>query len=579
VGVDGNISTTMTIANEGPGCTKDLNWLIYKNGVANTSSIMQDISVFTISEDPYVANGVSPVLPNHLFSDDAHPDGHETILISSDGEHMEPAGPPVFISGSGKTYENEISGPLASVIEPITLTHSLSQDLDGVTVACIYTELGYTSTNGYIRDFQLNDFGVTSDFNVTEIEVGVRKAVSGSGSQPIVIYLVTWNPDNTITLLDSAAYQIPDQQFTMLSLPISTIVPANSRLLVQVVSRDGLADENTFIIAANDGGQTAPSYLYGPGCSGDNYFWDVATYWGYPQIHYVMNVKGFAEVTDPWLTVTGGAGNTASGTSADITLSFDATGLDLGTYTSQLRVNNNSGSGTTLVPVTMNVIDPLQLDLNVMLEGPYSDGSMNSGLGVDLPLQQPYNAPPWNYGGDETIVDLSPDFVDWVLVEIRDAVSANEATADKVVERQAALLKSNGQIVDASGNAALRFSASINDNLFVVIHHRNHLSIISSNFLSESNGVYPYDFTTGEGQALGGTMGQKDLGSGVWGMISGDGDKSGTIDMGDKSPVWYIEAGTKGYISSDYNLDKESNNVDKNEFLIPNIGKVSQVPD
>lgn len=575
---DESTSTVMTVANEGSVCTKDLNWIIYKNGVANTSSTVPGNSAVSISEDPFVAYGKSPILPNHNFTDDADPDDHEIILISSDGEQVAPAGPPVFISGSGKTEPNENRGPLTSVVEPITLSHSLSQALNGVTLACLYTNLGYTSTNGYIRDFQLNDFGVTSEFNLTEVEIGVRKAVSGSGSQPIVIYLATWNPDNTVTLIDSANFQVPDQQLTMLSLPVSAIVPANSRLLVQVVTRDGLTDENTFIVAANDGGQTAPSYLYGPGCSADNYFWDVATYWGYPQIHYVMNVKGFAEVTDPWLTVTGGAGNTESGSIADVTLSFDATGLMVGTYSSQLRVNNNSGSGTTFIPVTMNVIDPLQIDLTVMLEGPYSNGNMTTGLGVDFPLEQPYNTPPWNYGGDETIVDVSPDYVDWVLVEIRDAVSANEATSDKVVGRQAALLKSNGQIVDAGGNTTLRFSDLVNDNLFVVIHHRNHLSIISSNFLAESNGVFPYDFTTGEGQALGGTLGHKNLGSGIWGMISGDGDRNGFIDLGDKSPMWDNEAGSNGYLFSDYNLDGESDNVDKNDVLLPNTGRGSQVP-
>jgi len=367
----------------------------------------------------------------------------------------------------------------------------------------------------------------------------------------------------------------------MLSLPFAASVPANSRLLVQVVSRSNLADSNTFIVAANDGGQTAPSYLYGPGCSNDNYFWDLSTYWGFPNVHYVMNVKGNAEVSAPWLTVSGGAGSTSAGSSNNVMLDVDATDLELGSYSGRLRVNNNSGSGIKFVPVTMNVITPLHLELNVMLEGPYNynNASMNSGLNDVLPLEQPYNVAPWNYGGAETINNPSPDYVDWVLLELRDATSAAEATTDKVIARQAALVKSDGQVVDVNGNPVLLINKALSNDLFVVIHHRNHLSIMSANPIMESDGMYSYDFTSGEGQALGGLMGQKNLGSGLWGMISGDGDRNGFIDLNDKSPVWVNEAGTNGYLFSDYNLDGESDNVDKNDVLLPNTGRGSQVPD
>lgn len=573
---DESTSSVMTIANEGSVCTKDLNWVIYKNPapLANANPGNPGNTNF---EHSFSSEELSPLMPNHNSVDSNDHFDHDTGLIPADGEYMAPSGPPVFISGSGKKAPDENSGPMASVVEPITLTHSLSQDVHGLTVACNYSGSGYSAGTSGLRSFYLPDFGITSDFNLTEVEVGVRKATSGSGTQPVNVYLYNWTPENTVILLDSANFQVPDQQYTMISFPISSTIPANTRLLVQVASPDGLADSNTFFIGANNGGQTDLSYMYAPTCSNDNYFWPVE-HFGYTGIHYVMNVKGYAELNSPWLSFSGWAGNTEAGSSDEVTVNVDATGLEPGSYSSQLKVNNNSGSGTTFIPVNLNVINALQLYLTVMLEGPYSDGTMTSGLGVDFPLEQPYNTPPWNYGGNETIVDVSPDYIDWVLVEIRDALSVNEATADKIVGRQAALLKSNGQIVDASGNATLRFPVSVNDNMFVVIHHRNHLSIISSNFLAESNGVFPYDFTSGEGQALGGPLGQKNLGPGIWGMISGDGDKSGTIDMGDKSPVWYIEAGTKGYISSDYNIDRESNNVDKNEFLIPNIGKMSQVP-
>ena len=73
-------------------------------------------------------------------------------------------------------------------------------------------------------------------------------------------------------------------------------------------------------------------------------------------------------------------------------------------------------------------------------------------------------------------------------------------------------------------------------------------------------------------------MAQNELEAGIWGMIAGDGDRNGTIDSGDKSTLWDIETGSAGYINTDYNLDGQSNNIDKDEYWLPNIGRAIQVP-
>jgi hypothetical protein len=43
--------------------------------------------------------------------------------------------------------------------------------------------------------------------------------------------------------------------------------------------------------------------------------------------------------------------------------------------------------------------------------------------------------------------------------------------------------------------------------------------------------------------------------------------------------VWETEAGTTGYLDSDYNLDQQSDNKDKDDIWTPNQGKGTQVPD
>jgi uncharacterized protein (TIGR02145 family) len=221
-------------------------------------------------------------------------------------------------------------------------------------------------------------------------------------------------------------------------------------------------------------------------------------------------------------------------------------------------------------------------DLTVLLEGPYNGSTMSATLNSQgfIPLNQPFNVAPWNYMGMEMVSSIpNPDIVDWVLIELRDASSAAEATSATRIARQAAFIRSDGKITDLLGNLKPNFgSLNISNNLYVVVYHRNHLSILSANGLTQTNDVYTYDFSTGSGQAYGGALAQKEIAPGVWGMIGGDGDADATIGTSDKDPVWVSEAGTRGYIASDYNLDVQSNNQDKNDIWKPNLGAESQVP-
>jgi hypothetical protein len=62
-------------------------------------------------------------------------------------------------------------------------------------------------------------------------------------------------------------------------------------------------------------------------------------------------------------------------------------------------------------------------------------------------------------------------------------------------------------------------------------------------------------------------------------MMSGDGDGSGGVLNSDRDLVWDIQSGKMGYLPSDYNMDRQSNNKDKNDKWKPNNGTSSQVPD
>jgi hypothetical protein len=221
------------------------------------------------------------------------------------------------------------------------------------------------------------------------------------------------------------------------------------------------------------------------------------------------------------------------------------------------------------------------LDLKAFLEGPFNVTQMEAWLNSNnfIPLAQPYNVAPWNYAGTESVAAMpNANVVDWVLVELRDATSAATATSATMVGRQAAFILQDGTIRGIDGTSLLSFNLTIANQLYVVIWHRNHLGVISSNALVIAGNTYTYDFTTGSGQAYGGANGHKEIGTGIWGMVSGDGNADGQINNTDKNDVWKVESGNAGYKAGDFNMDGQVSNPDKIEKWKPNSGRSCQVP-
>ena len=221
------------------------------------------------------------------------------------------------------------------------------------------------------------------------------------------------------------------------------------------------------------------------------------------------------------------------------------------------------------------------LTLKVYLEGAFNGTDMDTHL-TDLnllPSSQPYNTEPWNYAGTETLPGPpNPDVVDWVLVELRDASDAASAITGTQVARQAALLLNDGMVVGVDGLSTIQFNTPINQQAFVVIWHRNHLGIMSAIALTiDPEGLCTYDFTTAITQAYG--DGQNDLGNGLFGMIAGDADANGIIDLSDDAQTWILEAGSAGYLNGDIDLDGQVNNPDKNDWWLQNLGEECQIPE
>jgi hypothetical protein len=223
---------------------------------------------------------------------------------------------------------------------------------------------------------------------------------------------------------------------------------------------------------------------------------------------------------------------------------------------------------------TYNYNGLLYLNVKVFLQGPYSNGSMSTSL-KDLsfiPLNQPYNVSPWSYTGSESVSNIPADVVDWILLELRSETSSST----RIMER-AAFVKNDGSVVDLDGVSNVKLMNGTQGGYYVVVIHRNHLPIMSSDKVIISENPPLYDFTIHSGKAYGNNA-QSDFGDGRFGMYSGDGNSNRTVNNADANSVWKKDNGKLGYYMGDFDLNGGVTIADKNEKWKPNNGKSSQVP-
>ncbi|MEZ5083685.1 MAG: hypothetical protein R2750_09570 [Bacteroidales bacterium] len=290
-----------------------------------------------------------------------------------------------------------------------------------------------------------------------------------------------------------------------------------------------------------------------------------------------------------WLTLNNQnqvSGSVTASNSETIDIGFNSNGLLVGaTYYADIVLSSNDPDlASAIIPVELTIGINYEFDFFVMLQGPYNGTDMNTNLNADglIPLNQPFNVEPWNYDGIETITGpVSPDVVDWVLVELRTAPDLNSATSGTRVAWQAALLNKNGSIQSPGyyTETLVFLDLPTYENLWAVVWHRNHLGIISAySFGNCTNGVCTYNFSEDVSSGYFGAHGQADLGNGVFGMKAGDGNCDGYISEDDLL-LWKPQAGVNGLNYFDYNLDCEVDNKDKDDFMIPNNGSGCQVPE
>jgi hypothetical protein len=243
----------------------------------------------------------------------------------------------------------------------------------------------------------------------------------------------------------------------------------------------------------------------------------------------------------------------------------------------------------------------IALAAKVFLEGPYNSGTglMNDALRTlpDFPLSEPFTALGLNPSGGAGTINASVlsvsgnnGIVDWVLVELRDAI-----TPSAVLLRTPALVQRDGDIVALNGTGTLQLPAEPN-TYRVAVRHRNHLGAMTDAALSLSNAPTPIDFTSAATIAWG-TDARKDA-NGVQLLWSGETVRNGQLTYtgsgNDRDPILVTVGSTtpnstvSGYRSQDVNMNGitayTGSGNDRDPILVnvgsttPNNVRVEQLP-
>ena len=243
-----------------------------------------------------------------------------------------------------------------------------------------------------------------------------------------------------------------------------------------------------------------------------------------------------------------------------------------------------------------------QLDLSIWLEGAYDPniGEMTTKLndqqllpgqkpfffiGQPTPVGQPFNIPPWNYSGTEgdsydymiigdDRANYPNDVVDWVLVSLRSSISPSS-----MFYQQAAWVLKDGTI---DFPTPLNCSLTQNQEVFIVIEHPHHLSIMTPTAIVVGTNGLNFDFQSNQSYKSFTGDGQKLLSNGAFVMYAANGDQNNSlssrvdINAFDESIWTGLNSSGDAYLNGDFNLDGDVNALDESIWL-NNISKSSDV--
>ncbi len=277
-----------------------------------------------------------------------------------------------------------------------------------------------------------------------------------------------------------------------------------------------------------------------------------------------VNATLLSNVQCPEVTINAQAAPGQKVTAADViaseclsiggTTTLNATCLPAGTYYLLISGADDkaafSGNVNLLQSTPPNPGIPLLA--KVVLQGAYNGTNMNTTLRTNnlLPTAQPFNTAPFNYQGTETVANaaaIPANAVDWVLIELRDDTNTN------IVERRAAFVAANGDIIDTDGTTGVKFYAITAGNAYnMAIRTRNHLAVVSRLTQTLPN-TTAFDFTLPANIQAGANQ-LAEINANTYALKAGDINADGVINYADFN-AYISPQGSTTYNPADLNLN------------------------
>jgi hypothetical protein len=154
----------------------------------------------------------------------------------------------------------------------VTLRQTTDDTIDRNLVFGCTNSDGTTAAQSWFRVFSPSTAGVTGDFHVDKISLGICLAVGSAsvditvGSYPGALGSDTLDP-TTVTAKTMVSAMIPATQLTELEgIPITATVPAGNNVFVEIDAPDLVGTGDQIDIGSTDSSQSRPAYIEAPKC-------------------------------------------------------------------------------------------------------------------------------------------------------------------------------------------------------------------------------------------------------------------------------------------------------------------------
>ncbi len=206
--------------------------------------------------------------------------------------------------------------------------------------------------------------------------------------------------------------------------------------------------------------------------------------------------------------------------------------------------------------------------VRVWLGGAYDDGvgRMRTSLRDSgfIPAIAPYAADP------RVAASVPTNAVDWVLLELRDSPSSSVAVAQSV------FVGDDGYLLTDEGDTDVGIDAA-SGSYYLVVKHRNHVSVMSATPVIIGVNDASYDFTTSSNCYYGGESNALMISGGDWGMVPGNTDGDSSVQAVDEA-IMQTQVGSNGYYRGDFDLNGTVEEIEDSAVWMDGLGVQTKLP-